>query len=331
MALPREPRQKMINVMYLVLTAILALNVSAEVINAFKVVDRSLITSNDNIKATNETLYKSLSDKLSDPKQNQEKVKEWNDKAQKAKAFSADIDAYINDLKKQLKEGANLRMVEREGVMVEDFKEDNLDASTRLFETGGKGPELQSKLENYKNSMLSLDPKIKAQFATNFPVTTDPPPSQEGGKKDFTTSFFHMTPTVAALTMLSKFQNNVKNAESQVVTYCHNQIGAVEVHMDKSSILVGQNSNYLMPGQELVVTAGVGAYSSTTSSSITVNGSPISMTAGQGEYKTTVSGAGEHTIEVNGSFIGEDGKAVPVHQTVKYSVGTPGGAAVMLD
>ena len=85
MALPREPRQKMINVMYLVLTAILALNVSAEVINAFKVVDRSLITSNDNIKATNETLYKSLSDKLSDPKQNQEKVKEWNDKAQKAK------------------------------------------------------------------------------------------------------------------------------------------------------------------------------------------------------------------------------------------------------
>ena len=331
MALPREPRQKMINVMYLVLTAILALNVSAEVINAFKVVDRSLITSNDNIKATNETLYKSLSDKLNDPKQNQEKVKEWNDKAQKAKTFSAEIDAYINDLKKQLKEGANLRMVEKDGVMVEDFKEDNLDASTRLFETNGKGPELKDKLENYKKAMLDLDPKIKAQFANNFPVTTDPPPSQEGGKKDFTTSFFHMTPTVAALTMLSKFQNNVKNAESQIVTYCHNQIGAVEVHMDKSNILVGQNSNYLMPGQELVVTAGVGAYSSTTSSSITVNGSPISMTAGQGEYKTTVSGSGDHTIEVNGSFIGEDGKPVPVHQTVKYTVGTPGGAAVMLD
>ena len=49
MALPREPRQKMINVMYLVLTAILALNVSNEVISAFKVVNTSLETSNDNI------------------------------------------------------------------------------------------------------------------------------------------------------------------------------------------------------------------------------------------------------------------------------------------
>ncbi len=331
MALPREPRQKMINIMYLVLTAILALNVSAEVINAFKVVDRSLMTSNDNIKATNETLYKSLSDKFNDPKQNQEKVKLWNDKAKTAKTLSADIDTYINTLKQQLKEAANLTMVEKDGKTVEDYKEDNLDASTRLFETNGKGKELKDKLDVYKQSILNIDPSIKKLFENNFPVTTDPPVSQEGGKKDFTTSFFHMTPTVAALTMLSKFQNNVKNAESQIVTYCHNQIGAVEVHMDKSNILVGQNSNYLMPGQELVVTAGVGAYSSTTSSSITVNGSPISMVAGQGEYKTTVSGAGDHSIEVNGSFIGEDGKPVPVHQTVKYTVGTPGGAAVMLD
>ena len=331
MALPREPRQKMINVMYLVLTAILALNVSAEVINAFKVVDTSLITSNKNIGSANDNLYKSLSDKLKDPKQNQEKVKLWNDRATSAKTLSADIDIYINTLKKQLKEAANLTMVEKEGKMVEDYKEDNLDASTRLFETNGKGKELKDRLDAYKLSMLNIDPEIKKQFGNNFPVSTEPPPSQEGGKKDFTTSFFHMTPTVAALTMLSKFQNNIKNAESQIVTYCHNQIGAVEVHMDKSNILVGQNSGYLMPGQELVVTAGVGAYSSTTSSSITVNGSPISMVAGQGEYKTTVSGAGDHSIEVNGSFIGEDGKPVPVHQTVKYTVGTPGGAAVMLD
>ena len=60
MALPREPRQKMINIMYLVLTAILALNVSAEVIEAFKTVDKSLQSSSTNIKASNEVLYKSL-------------------------------------------------------------------------------------------------------------------------------------------------------------------------------------------------------------------------------------------------------------------------------
>ncbi len=60
MALPKEPRQKMINIMYLVLTAILALNVSAEVINAFKTVDNSLQTSNSNITLSNDRLYSSL-------------------------------------------------------------------------------------------------------------------------------------------------------------------------------------------------------------------------------------------------------------------------------
>ncbi|HCY90613.1 MAG TPA: gliding motility protein GldM, partial [Chitinophagaceae bacterium] len=59
MALPKEPRQKMINLMYLVLTALLALNVSSEILNAFKVVDSSLITSNTNLDAANNTLFTS--------------------------------------------------------------------------------------------------------------------------------------------------------------------------------------------------------------------------------------------------------------------------------
>ncbi len=67
MALPKEPRQKMINIMYLVLTAILALNVSAEILNAFKVVDASLAKSNTSIDASNKTLFKSLQEKMKDP------------------------------------------------------------------------------------------------------------------------------------------------------------------------------------------------------------------------------------------------------------------------
>src|SRR5690606_40623411 len=100
--LPRDPRQKMINVMYLVLTAILALNVSSEVINAFKVVDKSLITSNDNISASNETIYKSLSDKLKDP-QSAERAAVWAPKAEQARKLSADMMTYIDGLKLELK------------------------------------------------------------------------------------------------------------------------------------------------------------------------------------------------------------------------------------
>lgn len=330
--LPRDPRQKMINVMYLVLTAILALNVSNEVINAFKVVDKSLITSNENISASNNTLYKSLAEKVNEP-QSREKAAIWEPLAMQAKTYSSNMITYIDSLKLALKHAADLKIKWDDKLKdsVEDYREDNLDASTRLFETNGKGEELRKRLEEYKKNMLAIHPSIKAQFESSFPVNTVPPISQDGTKKDFTQSFFHMTPTVAALTMLSKFQNNIKNAENMIVSYIHAQIGAVEVHMDQVGVLVGQSSNYLMPGQELTVTAGVGAYSSAASPSISINGSPVAVTNGQGSYKTVVSGAGEHTVTVNVSFRDENNKIQTKTETIKYTVGTPGGAAVMLD
>jgi gliding motility-associated protein GldM len=330
MALPKEPRQKMINIMYLVLTAILALNVSAEVIEAFKTVDKSLVNSSTNIKASNEVLYKSLTEKLGKP-ESAKQAAEWQPLAEKAKKYSADLDTYIEGLKKELKEGSGLRMVEKDGKQVEDFKLDGLDASTRLFETAGKGDLLKAKLEEYKKNMLAIHPEIKSQFEATFPVNTDPIKSQEGGTKPFTQGYFHMTPTIAAITMLSKFQNNVKNAENQIVTYCHNKIGTVEVHMDQVGVLVGQNSNYLMPGQELVVKAGVGAYSSASKGTLNINGSSQALVNGQTEYRTTVSGSGPRTIQITGTFTGEDGKPVAISEKVEYIVGVPGGAAVMLD
>jgi gliding motility-associated protein GldM len=330
MALPKEPRQKMINIMYLVLTAILALNVSAEVIEAFRTVKTSLENSSSNIKSSNDVLYKSLKDKLTEP-QSAKQAAEWEPLAEKAKQYSADLDTYIEGLKTELKKGAGLRIEEKDGKQVEEFKLDDLQASTRIMEQEKKGDELKAKLDEYKAKMLAIHPEIKSAFESTFPVNTDPVKSQEGGTKEFTQGYFHMTPAIAALTMLSKFQNNVKNAENQVVTYCHNKIGAVAVHMDQVGVLVGQNSNYLMPGQELIVKAGVGAYSSASKGSLTINGSSQTLVNGQTEYKTTVSGGGAHTIQITGTFTGEDGKPVTINEKVEYVVGTPGGAAIMLD
>lgn len=318
----------MINIMYLVLTAILALNVSAEVINAFKVVDKSLMTSNDNITASNNTIYKSLEDKLKDP-QSAEKAAIWQPKALQAQKLSADLMSYIDNLKLELKKAADLR-IDKNGK--ENFREDNLDASTRLFETNGKGDELKARLEKYKQDMLAIDPAIKKQFENNFPVNTTPPVSQEGTQKDFTQSFFHMTPTVASLTMLSKFQNNIKNAEAEVVAYCHSQIGAVKVIYDQFAALVGQSSNYVMPGQEIEITAGVGAYSKAAQPQITIGGAAQSLDAdGRAVYKFNASGAGSHSVPVVVKYTKPDGTTETKSIPVEYTVGTPGGAAVMLD
>ena len=317
----------MINIMYLVLTAILALNVSNEVITAFRVVNTSLITSNDNIATANNTLYKSLEAKLTDP-QSAEKAKIWNEKAVQAQKLSAEMNTYIENLKVELKKEADLKMVEGQ----ESYREDYLEAATRLMDVRGKGAELETKLKQYREAMLNIDPEIRKQFETTLPIDLKLPKSQDGKTKNFTQSYFYMTPAIAAVTLLSKFQNNVKNAENQVVTYAHNQIGAVKVVYDQFAALVGQSSNYVMPGQEIQITAGVGAYSKAAQPQITINGTGASLDAdGRAIYKFNASGAGNHTVPVNVTYTKPDGTKESKSFNVEYTVGTPGGAAVMLD
>src|SRR3979409_2467152 len=98
MGLPKEPRQKMINMMYLVLTALLALNVSSEILNAFKTVDKSIGKSNAVIDQKNSDTYKLMDSALIDQK-TKAKAEIWAPKAVKAKQLSASLASYINDLK----------------------------------------------------------------------------------------------------------------------------------------------------------------------------------------------------------------------------------------
>lgn len=342
MALPKEPRQKMINMMYLVLTAMLALNVSAEILNAFKTVNNSITKANSVIDDKNKTTYGSFDELAKDPK-TAEKAKMWQPLAVEAKGLSAEVDAYINGLKKDLKVESGLQV--KDGV--ESFKEDNIDAPTRMMDTKGKGKELLAKLTDFKTKMLNIldpskfsDPIIKkavedkkADLTKTFPLDLSIPKSQSGNSiNDWSSAYFHMTPTIAALTILSKFQNDVKNSESQVVDYCLSQVGSVKVVFDEFQAFAGQSSQYLMPGQELEITAGVGAFSKAAKPTVTINGSNTPLgTDGAAVYKTTVNGAGEHTVKVNIAYTKPDGTTATVTKDVNYTVGVPSGASAFLE
>ena len=335
MALPKEPRQKMINIMYLVLTALLALNVSSEILNAFKVVDKSLTTSNNNISTANSTIYESLKAKLADPGTH-EKAVIWNANAEKAKALSKEMSDYIDNLKIELKKEAGSKMVEVDGKQVEQFKEDDLEAATRLFGTGegGKkqGVEFEKRLMDYTKAMLSIDPEIKQKYENTFPVDTKPPVGQDGKQKEFTEAYFHMTPTVAALTLLSKFQNNVKNSENLIASFCHTKVGEVKFLLNKFEPIAVGNSTYLMPGEELIVTAGVGAFNDASKPNISIGGTPTPLNdKGVAEKKFNVSGGGNQKVHVSISYTKPDGTQDHLEKDIEYVVGTPGGAAVMLD
>ena len=333
MSLPKEPRQKMINMMYLVLTALLALNVSAEILNAFKTVDRSLMIASGVAEQKNQEIFKSFKAKLEDPT-SREKAAIWEPKAQQAKKISDELYNYIETLKTELKKESGLKTVDGK----EEFKEDDLDAGTRLLvqrapEGKGKGKELFEKLKAYKEQLLSIDPDMKKEIEVGLPLDlTIPPTSSEAGKSDWAYAYFHMTPTIAAITILSKFQNDVRNSESKAVEFCHKQIGQVEIIYDQFQAFAGTNTQYLMPGEELVITAGIGAFSKAAQPSVSIDGANVALNAeGTAEYKTRVGGSGAGIKRVRISYAKPDGTTAVVEKEIKYTVGIPAGLTVSTD
>ncbi len=108
MALPKEPRQKMINMMYLVLTALLALNVSAEILNAFKTVNTSIDNANKVLIGNNNAIYSSFAEKLGDPK-TKAKAEMWKPKADKAAQLSKEAFDKIEALKVRIREAGGFK------------------------------------------------------------------------------------------------------------------------------------------------------------------------------------------------------------------------------
>jgi gliding motility-associated protein GldM len=337
MALPKEPRQKMINMMYLVLTALLALNVSSEILNAFVTVNGSITKSNDLITAKNNLTYASFAAKLQD-EQTKAQAAAWAPKAADAKKYSADLYGYIEQLKADLEKAAGTH--ENHQTNKQEINADNLDAAIRLMDKEGKGKELYAKLGDYKKQMLGLlgnDAAEVSHFDKALPIDLTVPASKSGNKygddvNGWIQSYFHMTPAIAALTILSKFQNDVKNSEAQMVDYFHSKIGEVKLVYNKFQAIAQANTTYAMRGDAVEITAGVGAFSEAAKPKISINGTPQQLTAeGTAIYKTTASDPGEHSVNVSIDFNKPDGTVEHVNKVVKYTVGVPSGASIFLE
>jgi gliding motility-associated protein GldM len=315
MSLPAEPRQKMINLMYLVLTAMLALNVSAEILNAFKIVDNSLTGTNGTINNSTATILASLDEKRSDPS-SATKAQVWYPKAQHATVLAKEMYDYITSLKSKIMMGAEFKKEDS------SYKQDNLDVATRIMITDGEGKKLRQKLEEYRNNLLKIDPLIDQQLKSSLQIDVSMPKVQDKSNNTCEAAYFHMVPTVAAITMLSKFQNDVKTSENKVVAFCHEQVGKVAVRFDRFEAIVGQSSSYVMPGQEIEVTAGVGAFSTGAKPDITINGSRTALGEdGAAHAKFTAGGVGTHTVPVTIVYFDQDNNKKTITKNIEYTVG----------
>lgn len=333
MSLPKEPRQKMINIMYLVLTALLALNVSAEILNAFKTVDHSLESATGIIDKKNSDIFNSFKRKMNDPV-TKEKASFWFPRAEQAQKYADAMYNYLESLKKELKQEAGLKKNE-EGEEV--YKEDDLDAPTRLFisappEGKGKGKELFDKLSEFKKNLLSIDDTLALEIGKNLPLDLSiPKTNNKAGKDDWAYHYFHMTPAIAAITILSKLQNDVRNSEAQVVEYCHKEIGEVEIIFDEYQAIAQADTRYLMQGEELSITAGIGAFSKNAQPVVTIDGRTVPLKDGIAEYKLSAGSPGAYSKKVRIDYKKTDGSSAFVEKEVKYTVGTPSGLVLSTD
>jgi gliding motility-associated protein GldM len=327
MALPKEPRQKMINMMYLVLTALLALNVSSEILNAFKTVNNSLTKSNAIIDESNTAIAGQLKEMMNDPNL-RERAAIWQPKANEALAITGEASKYINDLKQQLLVEAGLK---EDGT----YKEDNLDAASRLFEKKGEGEKLHERLKKFKADILKvLTPELAKKIEAALPIDLEMPKTENAGNNTWSAAYFRMTPAIAGITILSKFDNDVKRSGNLVANTCLEQVGKVKLVLNKFEPLVSQNTEYTLPGQPIKISAGLGAFSTENLPTVTINGTsrPVDPATGLATWETTAGGGGDQSVKVVVNFTDPNtGEKKTAEKTVKYTVGQPSGASIFLE
>ena len=164
-----------------------------------------------------------------------------------------------------------------------------------------------------------------------MPINTEMPKTKNKSNKTWESAYFHMVPTVAALTILSKFQNDVKTSENKVITFCHEQVGKVIYRQDAFAALAIANTTNALPGQEIEITAGVGGFSKAITPRISIGGQTVSLGEdGAAHYKFKADRLGSNSIPVVISYTDQDGQVKNITKTVDYVVGQS-SAAVQLD
>jgi len=249
------PRQKMINMMYLVLTAILALNVSAEVLNAFKTVNDGISASNNSLHDKNADTYSVL---LRQYQRDSLKARDAFVKAERAKALSTQLYTLLAQYKSQM-------IAEAGGIDAISGKikrDDDIDIATRLFvENDGKnGKDLKLRIESTRAELLKLlNDADRAEGDKLLPLKTN---DVEAGKS-WEYAKFNQVPVVAAVTLLSKYQNDLLSAESHVIETLFGGIDRDKHKVDKMAAMVISPGNFVLQGESYKADVMVAAYSST--------------------------------------------------------------------
>ncbi len=324
MSMPKEPRQLMINLMYLVLTAMLALNVSSEILHAFKTINQSINQSNASIQSKNQELYDLFNENEKQPGR-EDRVKPYNDRAKIVRAQADELVQYLEEWKG--------KVITEAGGYTETGEikaESNIDASTKLLVENNGGDEIKEKLEQLRELMInSVDEKDRDKTAASLPLRiTEPERSDNNPQGKWSVGTFYNMPVMAAITLFSKMQNDVRNSEAQVVKQLFDESYSSTLKFDAIKAIALPQTSYALVGQKVEAQILLAAYNKTVAPNVTVQGGGGKISKvenGVAYWETNASGVGQQTVRGTVT-IDMDGNKQTEPWEFQYMVGSAGGS-----
>lgn len=310
------PRQKMINLMYLVFIAMLALNMSKEVLSAFGLMNLKFDSVNISQTEQNKKLEMLLGQKAGE---NPEFI-EKNQKAQKIAKISNDFYDFLNNVKNQdiLKDFP----LENGVLPYEAMDKSNID--DKWFngdKYSARGQEIISKIEGYKKSMIeALGNDVtynSVKIKVNSLFNTDKVKDKEGFFRNYLNYHFELFPAIASVAKLTAMQNDVKSLENE----CYNIfLGAAykeAASMKNYQAIVTLDKYVYFQGEQVKGKVVLGRYDENTKP--TSFQGPGRLENGQAIISETAGAVGERNLSGKFTFL-EDGKSIPLDFTGKYVV-----------
>ena len=311
-----SPRQKMINLMYIVLTAMLALNVSSDVLNGFNVVEQGLERTNQTLTARNRALLGELQAFAAKyPKTGQQ----WLDQGTRICNTTDSLYDYIDALKLKIVRAADGPT----GRVDKINAQDNLDAAAQVMlpPTGHSGQELKQRVNAYCQNITSyLDDPEKVKSVQQA-LSTDKVKGADGTVKEWEVSMFENMPVIAAVTLLSKLQNDIRFSEGVVLNAFLGNLDTGELRVNEISAFVVPQSRMVMRGSKYSANIMVAAIDTTQRPRVYVNGHMLTSRDGLYEVSTSATGNFEYSGYVE--VIGRDGTVTKRDFKSSYTVIEP--------
>ena len=284
MSIPKEPRQLMINLMYLVLTAMLALSASAEIFNAFFKLDKGNVKSSNIVTASNGEIMAIIDKQAETYKKPKNKAYQAN--AKQVISLTNDFVQYVEDLRNRLIEESG--GMDPETNLPVGFKDQSV--PTRILvgiepSDESVGMQLHAKIAETRAQLLALiEEDDRAPFENALPLKTEAIP-EKTEKKNWADYNFYQMPVAAVLPMLSKFQVDAKSSATSMLNHFLNKVKGETIVMDKYNVVAKAPKGYLLEGQKYTAEIFLSAYSSQVKNmTIKVDGHSLPVKDGKAQF-----------------------------------------------